>query len=388
MNDIDTTLTNHFRTRAELAQPMPDINAVAHGQPRLTMPMNEPKESTRRRLLAAAAVVLIAGVGGLFWAQSTRNEPATSEQPELPNTPAPASSPTSRQLASAEEFGPTDWLVATVLPEGVSWVFALEPTEPLGTIRRSTHYEDISEQPGGPSLSVTLTDQRGADGARSEEVAGVSWRVDDTDSGSFWGAEAEVGGEYVQVQASGRFDPAVLAGLEVVDRSELPPVPLGDRSQAVRVATASTGQTAYYEVQQSGDHYCFWTSNESGSGGGCATVIDPDAIVTIDGGTRDTAYGATSSTVAIAGSASTEVDRVEVEFVDGTLSEATPTDLSGQFDRHFWIISTAIEHPAAGSDGPPASAGNVREVRAYSQTGELLDAVRPGDPGSGAFGNF
>jgi hypothetical protein len=204
MSDIDTTLTNHLRVKADQAQPMPDIDAVASGHRRLTAPLSEPNDPRRRGLLTAAAVVLIAGVGGLFWAQSTRNEPATSDQAELPSAPA------GRQSGSIEDPNaidfsawvaqaplwptgqPTEYLIFDVaaldgwiqldqtgghqIDDGANYHWTSNVKDPEGrqfhlSISNSVRYPQVA--PGGETVDI--------DGVAGNLGEGeVSWPIDDT----------------------------------------------------------------------------------------------------------------------------------------------------------------------------------------------------------------
>lgn len=204
MNDIETTLANHLRVKADQAQPIPDIDAVAGGQRRLTAPMSEPNEPRRRGLLTAAAVVLLAGVGGLLWAQSTRNEAATSEQPQLPTSPAgrqsgsiedPNAIDFSAWLAQAPPWPsgqPTEYLIFDVaaldgwtqldqtgghqIDDGASYHWSSNVNDPEGrqfhlTISDSVRYPQVAA--GGESVDIG-----GIDGNLGEGE--VSWPIDDT----------------------------------------------------------------------------------------------------------------------------------------------------------------------------------------------------------------
>lgn len=204
MTDIDTTLTNYFRVQADQAQPIPDIDAVANGQLRLSPPTSEAADPTRRGLLAAAAVVLAVGVGGLFWAQRARNEPAASEQPELP--PAPAGrqsgsigdpnaidfSPWITQAPSWPSGQPTQYLIFDVaaldgwtqldqtgghqIDDGASYLWSSNVNDPEGrrfnlTISNSVRFPQVA--PGGESVDI--------DGVAGNLGEGeVSWPIDDT----------------------------------------------------------------------------------------------------------------------------------------------------------------------------------------------------------------
>ena len=91
MTDIDTTIADYFELKAGQAKPTPDIDSVVNGHRRLTPAIDESNKPRRRGMLAAAAVLLIAGVGGLMWAQGTRDESAVNDQPSQTRDPQPVS---------------------------------------------------------------------------------------------------------------------------------------------------------------------------------------------------------------------------------------------------------------------------------------------------------
>ncbi len=202
MTDIDTTLTNHLRVKADQAQPIADIDAVVNGHLRLTPPPNQPTEPRRRGLLAAAAVVFIVGVGGLIWAEGTRNEAATSEQP--PTAPAGRQSgsiedpkaidfsPWIAQAPSWPTGQPTQYLIFDVaaldgwtqldqtgghpIDDGANYYWSSNVNDPEGrqfnlTISNSTRYSQAAT--GGEPVDINSVDGTLGEG-------GLSWPIDDT----------------------------------------------------------------------------------------------------------------------------------------------------------------------------------------------------------------
>ena len=93
----------------------------------------------------------------------------------------------------------------------------------------------------------------------------------------------------------------------------------------------------------------------------------------IDGGYSH-ADGSSEIEVINAGVAIPTVERVEVEFIDGTVVEATPTDLSGAFDVEFWIVGATIT-----LDDPDQAwsiVSTVTEIRAFDADGIQIATTR------------
>lgn len=103
-------------------------------------------------------------------------------------------------------------------------------------------------------------------------------------------------------------------------------------------------------------------SDTSGDTDRRASRRDDSAVVTVDGGFSEVGDGADTAEVVRAGTVSADSARVELEFGDGTVVEATPTDLSGRFERKFWITGAVVR----------ADGYSVVEVRSFDADGLLL----------------
>lgn len=64
-------------------------------------------------------------------------------------------------------------------------------------------------------------------------------------------------------------------------------------------------------------------------------------------------------------------------FADGTTVTVEPTDLSGTFDKLFWIAAATISTDS--QTGMPVTQESIAEVRAYGRMGILIGtAISPG----------
>jgi hypothetical protein len=206
-------------------------------------------------------------------------------------------------------------------------------------------------------------------------VGDVVWSIDRPDAG-WWSASASVGGTDLNVRGSGNVE-QVLAGLTVVDENNLPFTPLGSPDDAVVVARTNLDDELYtYSVEESGRYKCDWVTSPTGTSNGCGSLMQADADVTIDAGTT-TDPGAMTGTVDAVrgGSVSAAAASVEVVFADGTTVTVEPTDLSGTFDRLFWIAASTISTDS--QTGLPVTEESVAEVRAYDVAGNLIGTAVP-----------
>lgn len=324
-----------------------------------------------RGLMVAAAAVLTVGAVGLI---ATRRADAPA-----PATPPPSTQPAaSRLLAGAVELSPSDWVTATVLPDGVEWLFA-DRRWYIGDGQednRAIAYGHRVSDGTGEELWIEVGATAATSSSSVVDAAGIEWELDERTPG-WWSATRSVGDTTVNVRGQGIVDAALLAGLIVVDEMDLPHDPLGGPDEATEVARATLDDAVYaYGVQESNDYYCNWLDDGTGAGsGGCGGFIQPDAAITIDGGSTEQIAGADIVTAVRAGSVLADAERVEVDFADGTTLTVEPTDLSGQFDRRFWVAAATISTESL--IGIPVTGETVGEVRAYDTNDNLLGTTRP-----------
>lgn len=330
-----------------------------------------------RGLMVAAGFVLVASAVGLI-AVRQADESAPATQPTTSQA-APA-----RTLVDATDLADSDWVTATVLAEDSEWLWAHRRwfgEEPANN--RVIAYGQRVDDGTGERLWIEIGPAESAppvptiDAAVSFiDIDGTEWGID-TPSPDWWSATRRVGRSYVNVRGQGEIDRTILAGLVVMDETELPFVPFGGPSDAFEVARTTLGENVYsYSAQESNDYYCNWVRDgTSGLTGGCAQLIEPNAVITIGGGSTEQQADADDVTAVRAGSVSADVELVEVDFANGTTLTVEPTDLSGQFDRRFWIVAATIGTES--QLGIPITDETVGEARAYDTNGNLVGTIRP-----------
>jgi hypothetical protein len=329
----------------------------------------------RRWLAVAAAAVLVVGVAGLvaFAGRDASRSPAD----EATVTSPPPDSGAGRPLSSMDQLASSDWVVATVLPDGLEYLYARRDSPALGPDRQSRAIAYGVPRGDGTDEELWVEIGRANVGTPDESftVGEVVWSIERPED-SWWSASTRVGGTDLNVRGSGTFE-QVLAGLTVVDDSNLPFTPLGGPDDAVVVARTNVDGDIYtYSIQESGRYKCDWVTSQDGASGGCGSLVQPDADVTIDAGVT-TEPGALPGTVDAvrSGSVTAATASVEVVFADGTTVTVEPTDLSGTFDILFWIAAATISTDS--QTGLPVTQESVAEVRAYDREGILIGTTIP-----------
>ncbi len=328
----------------------------------------------RRWLAVAAAAVLVVGLAGLvaFTGRTTPTSPA--DEPTVA-IPSPDSGP-GQPLSGTDQLASSDWVLATVLPEGLEFLYArgdgLAPDQHSRTIAYGVPRGDGTDE----ELWVEIGRPRRGTSDESFTVGDVVWSIDRPDTG-WWSASASVGSTDLNVRGASGDVERVLAGLTVVDESSLPFTPLGTLDDAVVVArTSLDGELYDYSIQESGRYKCDWVTSQTGYSGGCGSIVQADADVTVDAGAT-TDPGARAGTVDAVrgGSVNAAAVSVEVVFADGTTVTVEPTDLSGTFDKLFWIVASTISTDS--QTGLPVTEESVAEVRAYDVAGDLIGTAVP-----------
>lgn len=358
-SDIEQRLRDHYSILAdELELPPSRIDNIRAGSGGPTsddaeMPNGDPRSDRWSSMWFVAAAALVVVVGGLgVIAGRKSNSAGTDVVVDEPLT----------LLSSVEFLDTDDWVIATRLPDGVVYMYAFELPEPAGS-DRSVWYGNERESGTTARLRVAVNSGEPTDG-EPITIAGTQWQLDAPKSGR-WTAVRRLTTTNVVVSDSGPFgdeDRDLLAGLEVAKPDRLPLRPLGDEYETVEVASSAQGTG--FLVQESGG---YWWTMVAGAGGCCEPIDTAAKGITVENTTSEVPVGGTTSRVTIGGTVLEAAVLIEVEFSDGTVAEATPTDLSGRFDRKFWVVNAVV----------PANQRTPVEVRSYDAAGLLLATVKP-----------
>jgi len=360
--DLETRLSAHFAEVAtRLTLPETTLDEVLADDSRTPSPSagrapgTGPTAPFRWAAVAAAGLLVVGALAVVARRGDESDGVAVDRPPEL--------------LATVDEITPDEWVIAGPLPSGVVYMYALGVAgEASGD--RSVRYGNERASGTFERMRISLDDGPVPIVAEAVDIAGTEWMVDAPTSGQ-WTATRTLGATNVTISDSGPFDDEarrIVAGLVVVPVQELPHEPLGGSASAVDVATFDLdGVVQSFAVQESNGYWCTWVRSAEGESGGCGSALDDSAVVTVDGGFSEVADGADTAEVVRAGTVSADSARVELEFGDGTVVEATPTDLSGRFDRTFWIAGAVVR----------ADGRSVVEVRSFDADGVLLGVARP-----------
>ena len=355
--DLEQRLTAHYQVVADqLDLPVMTIDDVIDSARFETLrpPHGEAKTRQATPNWLRVAALMIVTVGGLV-VIADRVGQTPADEIEVP----------ARLLSDVDELAGDEWVVATRLPDELTWTYALESAEP--SPERTLWYGDEENE---QRLQILI--ELGGDGLVAEGeitvISGTEWHLLTPGSGR-WTALTQIGATTIRVTDNAAFDDDdrdLLAGLTILDVGELPHAPLGDPERATEVARVDlAGARRTFAVQVSNGYWCGWVLDRDGSAGGCGQPFGPPGELTIDGGSSTVAEDASIGDVTRAGTASSDSARVEVEFSDGSVVSVVPTDLSGQFDRLFWIAAAVV----------PANELSLTEVRSYDAAGRLLAAT-------------
>ncbi len=360
--DLDTRLSAHFAEVAtRLSLPETTLDEVLADAARTPSPIADraigagPTAPFRWAAVAAAGLLVVGAVAVI----ARRGDESGGVAVDRP----------SALLAAVDEIAPDEWVIAGPLPPGVVYMYALG-VDGDASDDRSVAYGNERASGTFERIRISIDDRPAPVVAEVVEVAGTEWLVDASASGR-WTATRRLGTTNVTISDSGPFDGEarrIVAGLVVVPVDELPHEPLGESASAVDVARFDLdGVVQSFAVQESNRYWCTWVRSVEGESGGCGTAFDDAAAVTVGGGFSEVADGADTAEVVRAGTVSTDSARVELEFGDGTVVEATPTDLSGRFDRKFWIAGAIVR----------ADGRSVVAVRSFDADGRLLGVATP-----------
>lgn len=322
----------------------------------------------RRSWVGVAAAVMLVGLVGVLVGVVANGEPSGTA-----DDPAPTGAPVA--LGQTESLRASEWVVATVLPDGVEYLF---PLAGEGGASQTVWYGTRRADSASEQLRVSAGVQEPLGTGDPVDIDGSAWTVSQFGTVG-WNAARPVGADVVSVSGPGKFDDtarAVLAGLVVIPESALPSEPLGPRQRAVEVATTELDGVRYsLAVQESNGFGCTWVSSDDGGAGGCGSLLNPSAVLEITGGSSTQLEDSNVTEVVSGGTVTMDATRVDVEFVDGTIVAATPIDSSGQHDQNFWIVAANVGHDTR--TGRVATQQAVKEARAYGADGQVIATATP-----------
>ncbi len=381
MINLDEELSHSLERRADNVAVRDDLDDILAGTN--IVRFSEANTKPRRRsqlLLVAAASALVAGTAGLVWVQNSRSEPAsTSQQPAVPPADGslPAVSPPAMLLSGVEAVAGDEWLWPTVLPDGFEFQYADRNNNPSGDLK-SVQFGTTGSLTGQLSFWIS-PDTPSSEGGQSVEVAGRNWTIS-TSAGQARGTAA-IGDRFVDVggPVSQSDLLAVIDGLALVSEDQLPAAPLSYDDAMTDVGEFDVnGEQVVMSVDESNGWFCTQIRTDTESGGGCVTYFDPAETISRYHG-FSTGFDETTSQLQMGtrGMASTDVARIDVEFINGAVASVVPQNTSGEFpDVRFWTVGAVVDLQP-GQD-PNAVNDVFIEIRAYDADGTLI-ATRTSD---------
>lgn len=278
-------------------------------------------------------------------------------------TPNLAAGPGLPELETADLFDATvdDWIIADNVPTGYQIEVIAEDAS-----HRQTKW--VQTETGD---QITLTQLLFPPGSAPNEPGGVFYDGgQDATSVTISGVDT-----HIEAYAPG-LDPEQIAEfvnqLRIGRRDEVPGhiVPVGNPSIIGDLVFIDSrrGQVASVTAQARDGGWCI---NNAPGAGICPEQLPVGLPITAHGGGYGVFNEGDRTVIAGAsGLASNEVAMIEVLFIDGTIAEVTPTDLTGDTGIKFWNISVALE-----PDTPPNNEERtafVDTITAYDNTGRPL----------------
>ncbi len=290
-------------------------------------------------------------------------------QPDVPDGGAVLPRP----LAAVDSLADDEWVIPTRLPDGIEFQYAADTDS--GPDRSQTVLYGIGSSQVD-QLILNASDQGPVPAGDVLDVDGTEWTVSG-DAGPRLAAR-RVGEVIVTVRGLGSTDDdaiGVLAGLVVVNDAGLPepPIVFGESMTEVGVFAFDARE---FTVKADGSNGWFCTGLFSGSGwgGGCASFFDPAGhIDAFQSGGSEYTDGANEVLTNTSGLASLVTARVEVQWIDGTVTMVEPQNTSDRFtDVRFWATGMTIALEPA--QVPDSLGESVVEVRAPD--GDLVPDTR------------
>ena len=254
-----------------------------------------------------------------------------------------------------------DWVIADTVPEGYEYDALAESAS-----NRQTEWVNAE----GDRLTVT-------------QVLYPAGSAPDDTSGLFVGTD-DAGGTSISISATGTRIDVYATGLDLdLLRPFVESLRIGTRDEVPRQIVSAAdpgfggdlvfvdvqrGQVASVYAKADGDGWCV---DSPPGGGGCPAKLPPGLPITAHGGGYS--YYIEDSMWVEAGAsglASNDVAIIEVRFVDGTILEVRPTDLSGEAGVRFWNVVARLKLDAPlDRDG---SVAFVDTITAYDNSGRPI----------------
>lgn len=377
MNDLEDRLTEALDRRGADVAVSDRLDAIVEGTNIVRFDAPHPRRTAR--LLSVAAAVALLAVGVIAVTQYGGGETddvrddGTATQPDVPEGGAILPRP----LAAVDSLADDEWVIPTLLPEGFEFQYAADTS--TGPERSQMVVYGVGASQGS-QIILSASGQGPTRAGTALVVDGVEWTVS-SDPGARV-ASRRVGDDEFTIGGLGSTDVEVadvLASLVVVTDTGLPERPIVFNDSMTPVGVFMTdGRELTVKADGSNGWFCTGLFSGNAWGGGCASFFDPaNHLAEYHSGGSESADRAREMLTSVSGLSSVETTRVEVEWIDGTITSVAPQNSSDRFaDVRFWATGTTIELDPGQS--PDSLNETVVEVRAYDAGGALLATSRNG----------
>lgn len=377
MNDLEDRLSEALELRGAEFDVHDRLDAIVEGATIVRFDTTPHRWNWRPLSAAAAVALLAAGVIGVMQIGGGNpddlRDDGTATQPDVPDGDAVLPRP----LDAVDSLADDEWVIPTLLPDGFEFQYAAE------TSTRSERSQMVLYGVGasqGNQLILSASEQQSAMAGKALVVDGIEWTIS-TEPGPRL-ASRRIGDAAIAIGGLSSIDDDVkdvLAGLVVVTDAGLPEPPIVFNDAMTEVGTfEADGRELTVTADGSNGWFCTALVAGSGWGGGCASFFDPAGhLAEYHSGGSESVDGASEMLTNVSGFSSVETDRVEVEWIDGTVTSVEPRNTSDRFpDVRFWATGTTIG--LAPGRSPDSMNETVVEVRAYDVEGVLLATSRRG----------
>jgi hypothetical protein len=373
--ELDQTIRRSVDARITQASPPPTWSDVVEHQqlPRTT----EARDPNRWLLVAAASAIVAVGVGGLVVLE--RNEPtppAASPVAQVANnglvdTELIVSDP-ARPLEATDQLGPGEWVVPTRMVDGYDLQYSVVnfAAAKVSYFGQSTETDD--------QIAVAVLDAAALDpmasAERSLNVMGTDWGIEA--SNGYWSASRPLGPTYLTVSGPGLDDPTgteLLESLRVVDLDNTTLDLLSPRPGGALVAQyEEDGATTTLSIEQAGNWYCSTVdAGDANLAVGCATPFVAGQIISDNLARGFTHPNDNGTTIAYAaGIVSTDVARVDIEFIDGSVVSVSPMNLSADRANSYFVVRAEL--PGVDAPASDRTESLIVQISALDDTGTVI----------------